>query len=152
MRRLAIAMALCIALAAPSVLPQDAETPPVQMISQNGIAIFGYDVVSYFRSGDARLGIPIFTVEYGGHIWQFESEFNMKVFQEDPERHLPAYAGFSATGIAEGYAAAGDPEVWSIKDGRLFFFFTPSLRNRWLQDPKGMIRRADRNWTMLMTR
>lgn len=151
MRLLAPAIFLvALALAPPGAHAQGApERERLLVFHRGGVAIYGYDVVAYHRAGEARRGLPIFEVEHGGYLWHFESDLNAERFRDDPQRYVPAYGGFGALGVAEGYLTDGDPETWSVRDGRTYLFFSPSLLRRWLEDAGANIRRADRNWLRL---
>ena len=156
MRRLAVAAlasGLLAALLAPALQAQQGEkgSAPLHVVHRDGIALEGYDAIAYVRHNEARRGLPIFVVEHGGYEWYFESDLNAERFRSDPGRFIPAYGGYSAMGLAEGYLNPGDPEVWSVKDGRIYLFYSHSLRRRWLENTSQHIRRADRNWLKFRT-
>ena len=145
------ALATAAALAAALVgVPRAQQTerggPVFAVIHRGGVALNGYDAVAYLRAGEARRGLPIFEVEHGGYLWHFESDLNAGHFRDDPGKYVPAYGGYAAMGVAEGYLTEGDPEVWSVRDGRVYLFFSHSLRQRWLQNTAENIRSANRNW------
>lgn len=141
---------LGLALALSAAALADGRVGPVA--HSGGVALGGYDVVAYHRAREARRGILIHEAEFGGYLWHFESDINLGRFIDDPLRYIPAYGGHSAEAVAEGYLVEGDPEVWSIKGGRLFLFFSQPLLRKWLEDAGALIRQADRNWVTLRGR
>ena len=130
-----------LALAAP------AAAQPV--FQDNGLAIRGFDPVAYHllrvpTRGDAR-----FTQHWRGAAWRFANAAHAAAFAADPERFAPAYGGFCAWAVAQGYTAPIDPTAWAIVDGRLYLNYDRSIQRRWERDIPGHIARADRNWPRL---
>lgn len=114
--------------------------------SENGLAIRGYDPVAYFTAGRPMRGSANFTHMWNGSTWRFASAANRDRFAAEPERYAPAYGGFCAFAVSEGYTAPIDPNAWRIVDGRLFLNYDRAIQRRWEQDIPGRISRADTNW------
>lgn len=110
------------------------------------VAAGGYDVVAYFTRQEAVEGASEHAHQWRGAEWHFASEAHLQRFREDPERYAPAYGGHCALAAAEGAAEAGDPEIWTIHDGRLYFNYNQSVQERWDADREGHIAAADREW------
>ena len=110
----------------------------------------GYDTVSYFETGKPTKGSRGYTAEYQGVTWRFANAQNLARFQASPERFAPAYGGYCAWAVAQGYLAKGDPQHWAIRDGRLYLNYNQSVQNRWLEDTRGFIRQADANWPKVL--
>ncbi len=107
----------------------------------------GYDVVSYFADGAApRMGLPELRVEYEGRFYLFADAANRDLFAADPARYLPQYGGYCAFAMAGGAHVKGDPRVYRVIDGRLFFNLNARVHARWERDAKDQIRRADGHW------
>ena len=106
----------------------------------------GYDTVSYFESGEPIKGSSEYATEHLGVTWRFASAENLARFEANPARFVPAYGGYCAWAIAQGYLAKGDPEHWAIRDGRLYLNYNKSVQDRWLKDIGGFIQQADANW------
>ncbi len=106
----------------------------------------GYDVVSYFEQQQAVPGSSNLTSEYQGATWRFSSAEHLARFEANPERYAPAYGGYCAWAVSQGYLAKGDPRHWTIVDDRLYLNFSQSVQDTWLQDTEGFIQQADRNW------
>lgn len=123
-----------------------AEKSPVYtgLLSNTGAG--GYDVVSYFEQQRAEPGSSDFTVQYQGATWRFNSAEHQARFEADPERYAPAYGGYCAWAVSQGYLAKGDPEYWTIVDDRLYLNFSQAIQDKWLKDTEDFIQQADRNW------
>lgn len=114
-----------------------------------GVAVRGTDVVAYFTEGRPVPGRAEFTHAWRGATWRFASAGNRDRFAADPDRFAPAYGGFCAFAVSEGYTAPIDPNAWRIVDGRLFLNYSRSVQQRWERDIPGRVARADANWLRL---
>ncbi|MDX1558936.1 MAG: YHS domain-containing (seleno)protein [Marinobacter sp.] len=123
-----------------------ASEPPIYtgLLSNTGAG--GYDTVSYFETGKPTKGSSEYTAEHQGVTWRFANAQNLARFEASPERFVPAYGGYCAWAVAQGYLAKGDPQHWTIRDGRLYLNYNQSVQDRWLKDPEGFIRQANANW------
>ncbi|MFY3773974.1 YHS domain-containing (seleno)protein [Marinobacter salsuginis] len=110
----------------------------------------GYDTVSYFETGKPTKGSREYTAEYLGVTWRFASPGNLARFEASPDRYAPAYGGYCAWAVANGYLAKGDPQHWAIRDGRLYLNYNQSVQDRWLKDTEEFIRQADANWPKVL--
>ena len=115
------------------------------------LAIHGYDPVAFFTDGEAQLGDARFTVAHGGGAYRFVSEANQRKFERDPNRYLPQFGGFCAYGVAVGAKFDGDPRVFEIVDGQLFFNLNPEIQKTWAEDMAGNIRKANETWPKIRT-
>src|SRR4051794_32239293 len=77
--------------------------PAGNVLAGHGTAIHGYDPVAYFAEGGPRKGRADLVVYRNGARWLFSSEENRNRFLESPETYLPAYGGYCAYGVAQGY-------------------------------------------------
>lgn len=123
-----------------------ADTGPVFTGLVEGIAVGGYDPVSYF-SGSPETGTSEFTTQYRGAIWRFANAENLEMFKADPERYAPAYGGYCAWAMAEGSLAKGDPHHWEIVGNRLYLNYDANIQSKWQADRPGFISKADGKWT-----
>jgi YHS domain-containing protein len=117
--------------------------------SADGSAIKGYDPVAYFRVGQPTPGRKEYSASYAGATWLFANEENKWAFEATPDTYLPAYGGYCAYGVAQGYLVKVEPEAWSIRDGRLYLNYDLNVRRQWLRDPAKYVDEADRNWSRL---
>lgn len=112
----------------------------------DGIAIEGYDAVAYHTLAEPTAGSPQFSAEWDGATWHFSSAENRELFAEDPERYAPHYGGYCAQAAAQNQVAEGDPEIWTIEEGRLFVNYNSRYQRRFRSDLTENIAKADRNW------
>ncbi len=125
---------------------------PTVLIDRNGVAIGGYDPVSYFLEGEARRGMQSLQVIHQGAIYWFSSTANQEAFATSPERYTPQFGGWCAWAVAdtEGSLVEVDPKSFLIQDSQLLLFYDGLLadtRALWLKgNPKELARSAHRNW------
>ena len=109
-------------------------------------ALSGYDAVAYFEEGRPALGSRGHSFEWRGATWRFTSAERRDRFAESPERFAPAYGGYCAWAVAQGYTAKSDPTAWKIVDDRLYLNYSRAVQRQWEEDIPGNIRKADANW------
>jgi YHS domain-containing protein len=109
-------------------------------------AIRGYDPVAYFSERRPVKGQPEFTHQYAGATWYFANQTNRDLFADDPESYVPQYGGYCAYAMSKGYIASTDPEAWTIHDNKLYLNYSLSVRESWLEDVPGNVRKADGHW------
>lgn len=112
-------------------------------------AVGGYDVVAYFDQGEAIRGSREYTTEWMGAEWRFASADHLAAFEAEPGKYAPQYGGHCAWAAAHGYIASGDPQQWTIVDGRLFLNYNAQVRQKWLPDRHALIERGDAHWPEL---
>ena len=113
-------------------------------------AVGGYDAVAYHTEGQAIQGEREFSTEWRGAEFRFSSQANLDLFTADPEAYAPAYGGYCAWAISEGYTAKGDPNVWTIVKGVLYLNYNEQIHERWSTDIPGHIARANANYPDLV--
>jgi hypothetical protein len=114
-----------------------------------GLAVEGYDPVSYFTEGEPRKGKKAFEWEYMDAKWRFESQANLDLFMENPAMYAPQFGGYCAWAVSQGYTAGIDPKVWNIVDGKLYLNYSRSTRERWSADIENLILAGHENWKEL---
>jgi hypothetical protein len=110
------------------------------------VAIHGYDTVAYFTEGKAMKGTAEFEHAWEDARWRFASATNRELFKANPERYAPQFGGYCAGGLAAGEYANGNPESWTIVDGKLYFNKNHDLRTVWREAPDTLIKYAEYNW------
>lgn len=125
-----------------------AETPVFS--ESSGIAIGGYDTVSYFRVGEPRQGRREFAVMWKGVTWYFVSDSNRETFEANPRAYAPRFGGYCAFAVSNGYLMSGDPTAWEIVDGQLYLTFSPPVHSIWQQDQDAHISRGQDNWPAVL--
>lgn len=128
------------------VLADESPKPPVFTGLVPGVAAGGYDVVAYFDRKAAVPGRADITASYDGATWRFATAQNRNAFVAEPGRYAPKYGGYCAFAVANGYTAKGDPEQWSVIDGKLYFNYDAPTKAMWLKDPAGYIAKSEKNW------
>ncbi len=114
-----------------------------------GLAAHGYDVVAYFTQGRAVVGSARFTTVHDGGAFRFSSAENLRSFERNPEKFAPQYGGYCAYGVYAGAKFDGNPLLWKVVDGKLYFNLNEEIQSKWLQDLSGHISKADRNWAKI---
>lgn len=116
---------------------------------KNGIAIGGYDPVSYFH-GNPEEGVENFQYSYKDITYFFSSGFNLNKFKAEPEKYEPAYGGWCAYAMGEtGEKVKVDPETFKIVNGRLYLFYNFWANNTledWNKNERELKVKADNNW------
>jgi len=120
--------------------------------NEDGLAIGGYDPVAYFKLGRAVWGRSDITAKWNNVTWQFDNKAHRDAFTANPEKYAPQYGGFCAYAAAKGSLAPTDANSWAIIDGKLYLNYSPSVQNRWKQNPHSYIDRANRKWPNIETR
>lgn len=113
-------------------------------------ALSGYDTVAYFKQGKAVKGLKKYKTEYKGATWYFSSQENLQTFTKAPENYAPQYGGYCAYAAADNRTAGGDPELWSIYNGKLYLSYDEDIVEKWEKDKQGIVSRADKNWPALL--
>ena len=111
-----------------------------------GIALFGFDPVSYFLDGRAEIGKDAFQLAFAGVTWQFRSEANREAFRAQPDVYVPRFGGYDPVALQRGVPVAGHPANFAIHDGRLYLFQKPEHRAAFLAAPQTTIEAARANW------
>jgi YHS domain-containing protein len=118
---------------------------PAVNVSAN-LALNGYDAVAYLADGKPIRGLPHLSTSWSGAVWRFASAEHRDAFLKDPERYAPQFGGYCAWAVAHGYTANGDPEAWTIVDGRLYLNYSKRVQKRWEVDIPGYIIKGQGNW------
>ena len=116
---------------------------------KKGIAIEGYDPVSFFNHKPLE-GKSEFELAYHGVIYRFASVTNRNTFKESPEKYEPAFGGWCAYAMGEsGEKVKIDPETYKILDGKLYLFYNFWGNNTltdWNTNEKVLKLKAEQNW------
>ena len=120
---------------------------------EKGIAINGYDPVTYFTKNKAVKGSKELAVLHQGITYYFSSVANKEAFKVNPSKYEPEYGGWCAYAMAKnGEKVSVDPETFKILNGRLYLFynryFTNTLKD-WNKNESTLKKNADANWPQL---
>lgn len=122
-------------------------TNPINL-NEQGVAIQGYDPISYFADNPVA-GNPQITSTYGGATYYFISEDNKAQFEAAPEQYIPQYGGFCAVAVSEGKLVPVNPETYKVTDGKLYLFYNGEFGNtkpQWEADEATLRSNADAHW------
>ena len=116
----------------------------------DGVGAGGYDVVAYFTQGAAVPGDAAITAQHDGATWRFTSAENRDTFLADPAKYAPQYGGYCAYAASKGATASGDPQAWTVHEGKLYLNYSTQVRSIWSGDKPGNIAKADANWPRIL--
>ena len=122
---------------------------PINKTTFGGLALKGYDPVSYFEGGKPVEGSKEFTHSWGGATWRFTSAAHRDAFVKSPEKYAPQYGGYCAWAASDGKKADINPSNWRIVDGKLYLNYNDSIQKKWEADIPGFITKADAQWPSL---
>ncbi|AFY38589.1 YHS domain-containing protein [[Leptolyngbya] sp. PCC 7376] len=120
----------------------------LQNLNEAGVALQGYDPVSYFSDMPTK-GDESIMATYEGVTYRFSSEANKATFEANPERYIPQYGGFCALAVSEGKTFPIDPKSYIVSEGKLFLFYNGKLgetKPQWEADPETRKANADTYW------
>jgi YHS domain-containing protein len=123
-------------------------------LDKNGIALSGFDPVSYFKANGPQKGLAKFQAERGEAKYFFANEEDKQEFLKNPAKYTPQFDGYCAYAVADSKSKVEvDPKSFVVQDGRLLLFYNGFLadtRDKWLhqknKDSKTFLKEADANW------
>lgn len=147
-----VVIALILALTSPPVAAKRTPEPAIYTGLVADTAVGGYDPVAYFNTGAPAKGSADIELVHEGVSWRFASEANRDLFKSDPQRYAPQFGGYCAYAVSQGYTAKGDPQAWSIVDGKLYLNYDRSVRKQWEKDATALIKKAEANWPAVLAK
>lgn len=140
----AVVAGLCLALAAGPLAAQDGA--PLN-VTPAGVAMDGFDVVSYVADDRPALGLPEHAVGYQGATWLFASAANAAAFAAEPARYAPRHNGWCSYAVSEGYGAEVDfVNGWAVIDGALYLNWDGATRDLFVAEAARRVPAAQSNW------
>lgn len=140
------------AFAAASVRPAAAAEPTIEQSRVKGVALSGYDAVSYFASEGPKPGKPEITAAHAGATWRFASVENRDAFVVEPARYVPQFGGYCAWAVSQGYTAPSDPLRYRIVDGKLYLNYDRLTHTRWALNVPSNIAKGEANWPAVLAK
>ncbi len=138
---LLLTLSACASSASSSKVSSIAETSDAQPVAvaeynlEDGVALDGYDPVSYFDGTVPVMGTSTYGAKYRGVVYFFDSEAHRTAFLAEPRRYEPAYGGWCAWAMANGGKTVdADPTNFTIEDGVLRVFYRNAVvdtRAKW---------------------
>jgi len=120
--------------------PNPAKAPPV--------ALKGNDPVSYFDPGKPAKGASTINYDFDDTRYLFSSQKNRGLFAANPDRYAPQFRGLCTTGVSTGVKAEADPNIFLVKDGKLYVFSDVESRAMVEKDPT-LLKKAHQAWDEL---
>lgn len=124
-----------------------AQTLKGKVFTTSNGAIDGYDVVAYFTEAKPLKGNQQFSHQWEGATWYFTSAKHRDLFKADPKKYAPAFGGFCAYGVSQGYKVKVEADAWDIVDGVLYLNYNTEVQKSWKTDKPGYIAKAKSSWT-----
>lgn len=149
MRKQCLTIAAALALGA--LPPALAEGPAARIVVDplTGVAIEGYDPVSYFTEPEPLIGLAAHEYWWGGVPWYFASAANRDVFIGHADSYAPQFGGHGAMSLSRGYLSEGKPRIHAIVEGRLYLFYSVGNREAFLMALPQVIAEAEAQWRRL---
>ena len=144
-RRSAIAClsAACLSLAA--------AVPALADGTGGRVALRGYDPVSYFTAGHPEQGKAEFSYSYRDATYLFVSDEHLKMFAADAAHYAPQYDGYCTISMSMGHKLEGDPQAFTITDGKLYIFSSTKGVPTFSADADAISKKANASWVGLKT-
>lgn len=117
----------------------------------SGVALDGYDPVSYFTEGEPLLGRADYEYFWQGVSWYFANQANRDVFERNPESYAPQFGGYGAMSMARGFLSDGNPLIYSVLDNRLYVFYSFGNHDAFLAASATARINAIEKWNVLQT-
>lgn len=117
-------------------------------LNEAGVALQGYDPVSYFSNQPVKGSAEISTT-YEGATYHFSSTANKASFDAAPTKYAPQYGGFCAVAVSEGKTFPIDPSSYIVDDEKLYLFYNGKLGNtkpQWESDAATRKVNANQHW------
>ncbi len=122
---------------------------------ENGIALSGYDPISYFdnapQKGKAELA---FTQE--GITYHFANQANLDKFKANPAKYEPVYGGWCAYAVGSySGKTKSNPLCYKIgENGKLYLFYgkgeSKKVLELWNKDEAQMLPKSVENWKKML--
>ena|SRR5687768_7602704 len=113
------------------------------------VVLKGYDPVAYFTEGKPTKGEAKHAYDWDDGRYYFANARHRAMFAADPEKYAPQFGGYCTGSMSRGVRREGDPEGWTIKDGRLYVFGEAKWKPIAESDPQfipSRLENAKKNW------
>lgn len=127
------------------------------LLDKEGLALQGYDPMSYFDKAGPKPGSKEHTHVVRGVTYRFVSKANRDAFAADPLKWEPPYGGWCAFAVIDGDKVEIDPTNFEVIDGKVYLFykgFWGDARGKWdalvkAADAAKIVAKADAGWKKL---
>jgi YHS domain-containing protein len=114
----------------------------------SGVALYGFDPVSYFLGEGPKAGLAEHEVMWSGVAWRFASPANKEAFLDDPDAYAPRFGGYDATAVAKGLTVRANPWLSVVRPDGLYLFRSDHGRARFMTD-ETIAEQAEERWAHL---
>ncbi len=153
--RASLAIFLAVVLPAGAWAQELAGFPPLVGASEafssdptSGLALGGYDPVTFFLPEGPRPGRSAFEIVWRGAAWRFASAANRAAFAADPSSFAPRIGGYDAAAASRGRIVEADPLLYAVRDGCLYLFRNDANRAQFLAD-EALAAKSEEEWVRL---
>ena len=119
---------------------------PHRALDEGGLALRGYDPVSYTQGTEPKQGLAAHFALWDGALWLFASGENRTAFLAQPEFYAPQYGGFCSICLAAGKALYPDPATYIRKNDRLFLLQHEGQKEAWNAESTQFMAVAELVW------
>lgn len=133
-------------LAAPTLVMAQSKAIPAVNTDKSGLALKGFDPVSYFSAGAPTKGEAAITASHAGATYRFASTANRETFLASPDKYVPQFGGYCAMGVAYGGKYDIEPDAWRIVDGKLYLNKDQNTQKSWVKDIPKHLTKASGHW------
>jgi YHS domain-containing protein len=109
------------------------------------VALKGHDPVAYFLEARPVKGTSSIAYDFDDSRYLFANAKNRELFASNPDRYTPQFAGLCTTGLALGMKTEADPNMFVVRDGKLYVFSSAQARDMAEKDPS-MLAKAHQSW------
>lgn len=145
-------VALLVAIGLGAAAPVSAAALVTTIVTDplTGVALEGYDPVTYFIAPEPQLGSADFEASWEGVTWHFVSAANRDVFLKNPEIYAPQYGGHCLMSLSRGYLSDGKPRLYVIAGMKLYLFYSVANREAFFASGDGAaVGEANGKWPAL---
>lgn len=132
-------VALSVIAFAPATVAADSQVNT----HRGNIAIKGYDTVAYFEDGRAVRGKAQYSHDWNGAHWHFASKAHRDTFAKNPAQYAPQFGGYCAWGVAYGKKNTINPRSFTVRDGKLYLFYSKDFQTGWATHAETLIAQAE---------
>ena len=151
----AVAGSICLAPGVRATAATVASLPPGVGLTElfapdgrSGVALSGFDPVTYFLTEGPQPGRPEHEIIWSGVAWRFASAANREAFVGDPEAYAPRLGGYDATAAAGGVIVEANPLLFAVTSEGLYLFRSDHARARFMADDS-IAHKAEERWSGL---
>jgi YHS domain-containing protein len=120
---------------------------------KKGLALQGFDPVTYFTKNKAIKGQKQFEATFNNITYYFSSQQSKELFLTAPAIYEPAYGGWCAYAMGlDGSKVEIDPFTFKIKGQKLYLFYNKFGNNTlkdWNINESVLLQNAHSNWNKI---